>query len=399
MASIPSSPTAPVATPTTPRQLADLLGEVAVRGGAISPVGGGTKFGYGNPLIRETEPVSIKGLDRILAYEPDDMTISVEAGATIGSVWRELESRGQTIPIDVPDPDSETIGGLIATGLCGPRRYGSGSLRDALIGIQAAYPDATLGNAGGMVVKNVSGFDLMRMHLGAVGTLGVVVSANFKVLPAARGEATVTIERDTIEQLEGDRLAIGTGRIRPVSIEAHRIDDRWHESVRIEGRPATVDLMARELADRLGNAVTLSGEESRSHWRAYVTGEALPGSEGQLVMQVRGKPTEAANTLRTSLAVLDSAGISPDDLRVSLGLGTVCVAARMDLTAQDAVSEAIRSLRQHGLSVLILTAPDDIKRAVDAFGTPESTLELMRLLKRQFDPRSVLNPGRVIPEL
>ena len=116
-------------------------------------------------------------------------------------------------------------------------------------------------------------------------------------------------------------------------------------------------------------------------------------------MQVRGKPTEAANTLRTSLAVLDSAGLSPDDLRVSLGLGTVRVAARMDFTAQDAVSEAIRSLRQHGLSVLILTAPDDIKRAVDAFGTPESTLELMRLLKRQFDPRSVLNPGRVIPEL
>ncbi len=100
------------------------------------------------------------------------MTISVEAGATIGSVSRELAARGQTIPIEVPAPDSETIGGLIATGLCGPRRYGSGSLRDALIGIQVAYPDATLGNAGGMVVKNVSGFDLMRMHLGAVGTLG-----------------------------------------------------------------------------------------------------------------------------------------------------------------------------------------------------------------------------------
>lgn len=170
----------------------------------------------------------------------------------MGSVWQTLAERGLTIPIDVPAPENETIGGLIATGLCGPRRFGSGSLRDQLIGIQAAYPDGTLGNAGGMVVKNVSGFDLMRMHLGAVGTLGVIVSANFKVVPAARGEATVTVERESIDHLEGDRLAIHGGRIRPVAFEARWTGTSWLEAIRIEGRPATVDQMARELADRLG---------------------------------------------------------------------------------------------------------------------------------------------------
>jgi glycolate oxidase FAD binding subunit len=163
--------------PATARELAAFLSDVATNGRAIAPVGGGTKLGYGNPLSREAIRVSTSRLNRVLAYEPDDMTISVEAGTTIGSVWHTLAERELTIPIDVPAPESETIGGLIATGLCGPRRLGSGSLRDALIGIQAAYPDGTLGNAGGMVVKNVSGFDLMRMHLGAVGTLGVIVSA------------------------------------------------------------------------------------------------------------------------------------------------------------------------------------------------------------------------------
>lgn len=399
MASTPFSPTVPVASPSTPRQLADLLGEVALRGNAVSPIGAGSKFDFGNSLNRETQLVSTQGLNRILAYEPDDMTISVESGVTIGAIWRELGLRGQTIPIDVPEPEKETIGGLIATGLCGPRRYGSGSLRDALIGIQAAYPDATLGNAGGMVVKNVSGFDLMRMHLGAVGTLGVVVSANFKVVPAARGEATVIVERESIEQLEGDRLAVGGGRIRPVAFEARRSGELWQEAIRIEGRPSTVDQMARELADRLGGASNLTTDESIAHWRSYVAEEALPDGKQELALQVRGKPSDCTGTLRATMSEFQTAGVPVQDVRVSLGLGTVRISANVDDTASDFAASAINKLRQSGLNVLILTAPQEIHASVDAFGTSDATLQLMRQLKRQFDPRSVLNPGRVIPEL
>lgn len=398
MASIHSSSTTPL-TPSTPRQFADLLGEMSVRGSAVSTVGGGTKLGFGNPLCRDTERVSTKGLDRILAYEPDDMTISVEAGATIGDVWRELAPRGQTIPIDVPAPDSETIGGLIATGLCGPRRYGSGSLRDALIGIQAAYPDATLGNAGGMVVKNVSGFDLMRMHLGALGTLGIIVSANFKVIPAARAEATVLIQRETVDELEPDRLVIGMGRIRPVAYEVQRNAYGWREAIRIEGRPATVDQMARELADSLGHAATLPADESKAFWRDYVAAEALTNVANQLVMQMRGKPSATLDTLREALAALEPAGAVLEDIRISPGLGTVRIVASIGEGAHDTTSEAILALRKAGSNVLLLTAPTPIHSTVDVFGTPDATLELMRRLKRQFDPRSVLNPGRVIPEL
>ena len=98
-----------------------------------------------------------------------------------------LAERGQTLPVDVADAEHATIGGMIATAMAGPRRFGSGTLRDLLIGIAVAYPDGTVGKAGGLVVKNVTGFDLMRLHLGALGTLGVIVSANFKVLPIATG--------------------------------------------------------------------------------------------------------------------------------------------------------------------------------------------------------------------
>ena len=395
MASIPFSPPT-TETPSSGRELADLLADTARTGGAVAPIGGGTKLGFGNPLSREAVPVSTKNLNRVLAYEPDDMTISVEAGAPIAAVWETLAERGLTIPIDVPNPDRETIGGLIATGLCGPRRFGSGSLRDALIGIQAAYPDGSLGNAGGMVVKNVSGFDLMRMHLGAVGTLGVVVSANFKVVPAARAEATVLVAREQLNHLEGDRLAIHSGRIRPIAFEARRIGDVWQEAIRIEGRPATVDQMAKELADRLGDAETKTTDESKAFWSSYVREESLPTLPNSLVLQLRGKPTEIIATAKAGIRAFSDA---VSDIRLSLGLGTVRVAIE---SPEDNLSEAaasIQSLRDSGINVLLLSAPDALHAQIDAFGTPESNLELMRLLKRQFDPWSALNPGRVIPEL
>lgn len=396
MASIPSSSLPVLEAPATARELATLLADAAVSGNAVTPIGGGSKLGYGNSLSRPTIPISMRKLDRVLAYEPDDMTLSVEAGATMASVWETLGERGLTIPIDVPEPERETVGGLIATGLCGPRRSGSGSLRDQLIGIQAAYPDGTLGNAGGMVVKNVSGFDLMRMHLGAVGTLGVIVSANFKVVPAARGEATVTVERNSIGDLESDRLAIHGGRIRPVAFEARWTGAHWLEAIRIEGRPATVDQMARELADRLGDASTMAVDESQQFWAEYGRGEALPIEDGPLVLQLRAKPSSVESTIK---AGIDAFGESIEDVRVSLGLGTVRLVVRADAEHIDNLASSIRRLRSDGLTVLLLSAPDALHATEDAFGMSESTLELMRRLKRQFDPWSALNPGRVISEL
>lgn len=399
MASIPSSATMTIESPANPSELAALLADISSQGGAVAPIGGGTKLGFGNPLSRDAVMVSTRRLDRILAYEPDDMTISVEAGAKMCAVWNAIAERGLTIPIDVPAPESETIGGLIATGLCGPRRYGSGSLRDALIGIQAAYPDGSLGNAGGMVVKNVSGFDLMRMHLGAVGTLGVVVSANFKLVPSARGEATVTVDRESIDQLEGDRLVVHGGRIRPIAFEAKRSGEHWVEAIRIEGRPATVNQLARELADRLGDATTAPSDQSRAFWNSYVQEEQLPNGAEFLTLQVRGRPSAVAGTTRSAIEVFEATGSPVEDLRMSLGLGTVRILIRVSEQRTGAVSSAIARLRGTGLNVLLLTAPPSVHRHIDAFGTSESTLELMRQLKRQFDPWSVLNPGRVIPEL
>lgn len=372
-----------------------MLGEATASGIAVTPVGSGSKLAFGNPLNRETIKVSTKKLNRVLSYEPDDLTLSVEAGVTMESVWQALSERGLTIPIDVPNPEIETVGGLIATGLCGPRRFGSGTLRDAMIGIQAAYPDGTLGKAGGMVVKNVSGFDLMRMHLGALGTLGVIVSANFKVVPATRGEATIIVERESIDELEKDRLAVHSSRIRPVAFEACRTGNNWTEAIRIEGRPSTVDHMARELASELGEARTLARDESKQFWSTYVRDESISTEPNRLTLEVRGRPSDVS---AMTVAATEAFG-NVEDLRISLGLGTVRLVVRSQADAAVDQARAISSMRAAGYRVLVLSAPDAVHERVDAFGTPESNLELMRQLKTQFDPWSTLNPGRIIPEL
>lgn len=384
--------------PATGRELADLLAGIARSGGSVTPIGGGTKAAFGNPLTRECSAISMRNLSQIVAYEPADMTLSVQSGATIGSVWSVLGERGQTIPIDVADDERETIGGLIATAVCGPRRFGSGSLRDLLIGIEVAYPDGSIGRGGGMVVKNVSGFDMMRMHYGALGTLGIILSANFKVVPAARAEATIRIQRPTITSVDEVRRRFASARVRPIALEARRDGQDWDIAARIEGRSATVESLAQELADMLDAEMVSFGDESRAWWRRYCRGLALMSNLHTVILDVHGLPARVATTAARSLEILDEGGVQVDDVRLSLGLGTVRIAATVPGTSADGLALVVSELRRDGGSAVVMSAPPEVKRTLDAFGLSSDTLGLMRALKEQFDPTSCLNPGRVIAE-
>ncbi len=180
-----------IVEPERPADVAELLAGAASDGLAVAPIGGATSLALGNLPERLDVGLSTARLRGIIHYEPTDLTLSVAAGSPLADVQAVLAEHGQTLPIEVPRSERATIGGLIATALAGPRRYGAGTLRDLLIGISAAHPSGTVTKAGGLVVKNVTGFDLMRLYLGSLGTLGVIVSANFKVLPLPRHETTL----------------------------------------------------------------------------------------------------------------------------------------------------------------------------------------------------------------
>jgi glycolate oxidase FAD binding subunit len=383
-----------VVTPSTPQEVADLLADAASQQLAVAPVGGGSSLALGNPPDRLDWVLSTANLRGIIGYEPTDLTLSVEAGARFGDVQAILAEHGQTIPLEAPRGDDATIGGLIATALSGPRRLGSGSLRDLLIGISVAHPSGTVTKAGGMVVKNVTGFDLTRLYHGSLGTLGVVVSANFKVLPLPRAEATLVQEFDAPEPALAAAGRIRATRLLPTSLEVACRNGAWFAAVRFEGREHAVQTQVAEGQAHVGDARLLSGSDSAAWWRAYLDVQAVASSGSDVLVRCAVRPSKTGDLTRSIVALLSEHGISLDSLSASVGLGTVV--ARCSMPAGS--SERLAALQSGLLSVAnhttILAAPTGWKRELDVWGRPPETLDVMRSLKEQFDPARVLNPGR-----
>src|SRR5262249_7821397 len=178
----------PVAQPTSIAELGQIVRDAAAQGQAVFPLGGRTMLGLGYPPSKPGIGLDLRGLDQVIDYPARDMTITVQAGITMAKLQALLATENQQLPIDVPLPEQATLGGAIAVNASGPRRYGYGTLRDYVIGISFINDEGHEVKAGGRVVKNVAGYDLMKLHIGALGTLGIVTQVTLKLrpLPAAR---------------------------------------------------------------------------------------------------------------------------------------------------------------------------------------------------------------------
>lgn len=382
--------------PSSPAEVAEILADAAERGLAVAPVGGATALGLGNVPERLDLALSTANLGGVIDYEPTDLVISAGAGARFGDILAVLAEHGQTIPLEAPHAAEATIGGLIATALSGPRRLGSGSLRDLLIGISVAHPSGTVTKAGGMVVKNVSGFDLTRLYHGSLGTLGVIVSANFKVLPLPATETTILASYPSMQPALYAADRVRASRFQPTSLEVALLDGGWGVAVRVEGRHETVGLIVGELQPLLGETVLIEGPESTAWWRHYVDLQAPSiSSASEVVIRCGRRPRETAGLVSLVQDAVQAQGGTIRSLQASTGLGTVI--ARIGLASDDPKT-SLSALQAHLIdqadTATILAADPDLKRDLDVWGKPPETLDVMRALKDQFDPSRVLNPGR-----
>ena len=386
------------AVPGDAQETADALAEAAALGKAVTPIGGGTALTLGNPPERVDVALSTERLAGIIDYEPTDLVLSVGAGARFGDVQAVLAEHGQRLPLDPPGAGEASIGGLIATGRWGPLRYSAGTLRDLLIGISVAHPSGTVSKAGGMVVKNVSGYDMPRLYLGSLGTLGVVVSANFKVLPRPRTEATVIAPYDNLaaafaaaSQLRGRRDPIA-------ALEVLFLNGGWALATRIEGRDETVDAVARQIVSGAAGDVTrLDRQESAGWWSAYVGQQQVLQVQGDNAVLVRCgvRPKETAALASTFIDAMSELGIIVPYLAASPGLGIVV--ARLDLGgagSQEGLARVQGILLSLADTVTILAAPPSWKRGIDVWGRLPEGFDVMQALRQQFDPERTINPGR-----
>src|SRR6516165_3879624 len=209
-----------VAEPASEQELAALLSSANEAQIAVIPRGGGTKLAWGNPPKRADLVLSTARLNRVLEHAWADLTVSVEAGCTLLTLEEKLAQHGQRLALDGLQPESATIGGILSTNDSGVLRLRFGALRDLVIGVTLALPDGTLASSGGKVVKNVAGYDLPKLTTGALGTLGVITRAVFRLHPLPRNTRSFTFaERDRDDT---NRLILGIldSQLTPTGLQA-----------------------------------------------------------------------------------------------------------------------------------------------------------------------------------
>jgi glycolate oxidase FAD binding subunit len=383
-----------VVEPSTAAEIADLLADAASSGLGVAPIGGGTTLCLGNPIERYDTAVSTTGLSDILDYEPMDLVLSVEAGARFADVQAALAEHGQHLPVETPLPDRATIGGMIATARSGPRRLSSGSLRDLLIGMSVAHASGTVTKCGGMVVKNVSGYDMPRVYHGSLGTLGIIISANFKVVPLPRAERTLIGEFPSWEQAEAAVLRLRATGLPFVTLEVFGDRDAWRIAGRLEGRERSVESQADIV--RKGFETTADereGTASRQWWQQYLDEQSASGERVSVRCSVR--PRDSLKTVQAIVHELEEHRIANYRLWVSPGLGTVLARwALVDDGTGEQARSLIAALSSLAVHRVVISAPVAVKQHIDIWGAEPETLDVMRQLKHEFDPARALNPGR-----
>ncbi len=400
------TPTAPLRTPaarpSNVAEAAEFIRAAKADGAAIYPRGGGTQLHLGGAPTRPGTAIDTRALSAIIDYPARDLTVTVQAGMTVAALAALLAAEGQELPVDVPNPDAATLGGALATNTSGPRRLSRGTLRDYLLGVSFLTDEAVEVKGGGRVVKNVAGYDLMKLHVGALGTLGLLTQVTLKLTPKAEERAFVA-------------FGLTGASVGPTL-------DRLHAS---QARPGVVELLNAAVARRLGVAlpghdgwVIVAGFEEKRVTVAYqlATMKAelatapvrdlteFRGPEADALLsaltQNLAEPAEGvsfkASVLPSRLAAfaLDAASRHGVAVHAHALAGVVYGHLPADVSREDAAGTLARLTPAAG-SLVVRRCPPAWATVLPTLPLTGVALDLMRAVKHALDPDDLFNPGRL----
>lgn len=415
-----------VVAPTSDDEAAAVLELASAEGWAVEPAGAGGWLDAGRPPRRIDVVLTTTRMADAVEPEPADLVATAAAGVRLGNLADRLAPHRQWLPLDPPGHPEATLGAVASLAAAGPLREGHGTPRDHVLGLRLVTGDGRVLDLGGKVVKNVAGYDLVRLVVGSRGTLGLITRLHLRLRPIPERDATVAIAAPAPEPLVALAARIREERIEVAALEvvsgagigaaAGMADGAggraasWYLLVRLQGNAAAVtDAEAR--VERL--AAGLQRDGRAAVWSALSVAEA----GAALCVRLADAPTRLERTLRLALDLpgdagaasaagfaASGAGIADRVVAAHAGAGIVRVAVRapdrngsfeVERWAR-ALADARAALAETGGTLIVARAPKALLEAVEPFPDPGPALRLMRQLKSKFDPAGVLSPGRFV---
>ena len=384
------------------------IAEAVAANATIEIVGGGSKRGWGQP-VRAERRLDMAALTGITLYEPAEVVLSAFAGTPLTEISAALAAQGQALAFEPPDlsglwgegPDRQTIGGIVATNLSGPRRLAGGAVRDHVLGLRAVNGRGESFKAGGRVVKNVTGYDLCKLLTGSFGTLAVLTEITVKVLPAAETEETVIVgglDAGAAVRLMAEALGSPVNPSAAAWLPpgpagrtlAGRVTGGASATcLRIEGIAPSVTVRRERHLRHIPEAAEieiLDAADSRAVWQQIGAVQPFHRQPDRAVWKASLRPSDSPDFLAAVSAV--------EGLEAFLDWGGGLVWLSLPLSS-DAQHAILRSALPAGGHAALLRAPDAIRAAVPVFHPlPANVAVLEARLKARFDPQGILNPGR-----
>lgn len=368
----------------------------------VIPCGNASKINWGGLAPNVDLIVSTQRLNKLIQHAVGDLTVTVEAGIKFADVQATLAQSGQFIALDPCNPEIATIGGIVATADTGSLRQRYGSVRDQLLGITFVRADGKIAKAGGRVVKNVAGYDLMKLFTGSYGTLGAIASVTFRVYPLPAASATVIVsgEQRALTQLltsvRASALTPTMADLLSTQLVARMgVGEGLGFIARFQSLAASVERQSTALS-QLGQQVGLqtaiyTADDEVNLWQKLQQLIRSTTTKEQIFCKIGVLPASAVATMIQIDAIAPESGMSL--IHSGSGLGLL----RFDGEVSPQVILQMRSLCESQSGFLsVLTAPASLKQQLDVWGYSGNAIDVMRRIKAQFDPKNIFSPCRFV---
>jgi len=382
--------------PNTQEELAALIACARQNRWRVLPCGSGSKLDWGGLVEGVNIAVSTARLNRLVEHAVGDLTVTAAAGMKFADLQAVLGAAGQFLPIDPAYPQQATLGGIIATADTGSLRHRYRGVRDLLLGITFVRSDGKIAVAGGRVVKNVAGYDLMKLFTGSYGTLGIISQVTFRVYPLPESSGTVILTGEAGALAQAAQILLSSALT-----------------------PTAVDLLSPDLVTKLGlgkgtglivRFQSIAESVQQQSARLLEVGEKL-GLQGTKCSendehQLWQRLPETMWNCNTKSAIFCKIGIRPSEavkainelpiqdalIHAGSGLGVL----RFETATAETLLQVRQKCEAKGGFLTVLVAPTDIKQELDIWGYTGSAIDVMGRIKQQFDPENILSPNRFL---